>query len=117
MLDDMLDSLLVSDINGKKEFMYTLQEQEERHNEWRKFNGRPIIHVVLDNHRMTTPNFKIFKKYRYWSDRKPRKEEKKPEGGTKKKRGISPLDSFKGPHVKAKNPGHLHGRGVHTWHQ
>lgn len=48
-------------------------------------------------------DYKVFKKYRYWSEKKHRKEQNKKEGVRQKKRGISPVDSFKGPHVKAKN--------------
>ena len=59
----------------------------------------------------TILDYKIFKKYRYWSERKPRKEEKKSEGVREKKQGISPLDSFKGPHVKAKKPASSPGGG------
>lgn len=47
-------------------------------------------------------DYKIFKKYRYWSERKARKEQKKPEVDTEKIEGISPLDSFKKTHVRGK---------------
>ena len=56
----------------------------------------------MDNHRISIPERLTLNKYVQRNEGKYRKEEKKSEGVREKKHGISPLDSFKKPHVKAK---------------